>query len=90
VIDLEGGFAVDHHDDAEFFAALGTERFGESGGAFDAYIVSFHAVEHAFDDPALAGFEIAEEQKSAGAFYIEDPACFHLFTKIGFHKIRSL
>jgi hypothetical protein len=34
VVDFESGFAVYHLDDAEFFTALGAERFGEIGCPF--------------------------------------------------------
>jgi len=67
VIDFEGGFAADHHDDAQFLLALGAERFGEGGQSLQSDIIGRKPLHKALDDPALARLEIAEEQKAATA-----------------------
>jgi len=77
MVDFEGRFAVYHHNDTEFFLALGAEWFGESGSAFKPDKIGFHFINEAFDDSALACLEIAEEPETAGAFDVDDFACLH-------------
>lgn len=67
-----------HHNDTEFFLTLGAEWFGESGSAFKTDKVGFHFIDEALDDSTFARLEIAEEPETAGAFDVDDFACFHL------------
>ena len=76
MVDFEGGFAVNHHNDTQFFAALGAEWFGEGTGSFETGKVRWESVNEAFDDSAFTCFEVTEEQESAIAFDVDYLACF--------------
>jgi hypothetical protein len=77
LIELEGGLPVDHHDDAQFFLAVGTEGPGESWCTAQANIVFTQPADHALDQPALSRFEVAEEEKTAAAFDVDDLSSSH-------------
>jgi hypothetical protein len=61
MVDFKGWLTMNHHNDAQFFIALGTEWFTKGLSAFESYKVCFHTINKALDDSAFAGFEIAEE-----------------------------
>lgn len=67
MIEFEGGFAADHHNNAQFLLALGAERFGKGGQSLQSDIIGGKPLHKALDDPALARLEITEEQKAATA-----------------------
>ena len=67
LIQLEGGLAVDHHHDAQFFLAGGAKRSGVCGCSFEAHKVVCEPVDHTLDQSAFTGFEVAEKQVAAFA-----------------------
>ena len=70
LVQFEGGFAMDHHDDAKFFTAGWAYRPGEGFSPFQANKVVGKSADQAFDQPALAGFKITEQPGTATAVYL--------------------
>ena len=72
---------MDHHDDAQFFAAGWTQWSGESGGTLEAHIILAEAADQAFDQASLSSFVIAEQQVAAAAFDSDDLTGSHTWSK---------
>jgi len=69
---------MDHHDDAQFPAALGAEGTGKGGGTAETHMVLGQPADQAFDQSALARFEVTIEQVAATAFDSDDLSCAHV------------
>ena len=82
LIEFDCRHPMDHHDDAEFFATGWAERFAEGLDVGEADQVFVDASDDAFNDPALSGFEIAEEEASALAFDIDEFSYFHSAARV--------
>ena len=61
---------MDHHDDAEFLATRWAEGFAEGRGTEESHVIHSEATDHTFDEFALSGFEIAEQQKATATLDI--------------------
>ena len=60
LIQFQSCLTVDHHDDAQFLAAIWAERTAVGGRALEAYSVFTEAADHELDQPAFTRLEIAE------------------------------
>ena len=63
---------MDHHHDAQLFLASWAKRTGMRGCSFEAHKVVCESVDHTFDQPAFAGFVVAEKQVAAFALDVQD------------------
>lgn len=68
---------MNHHYYTEFFATLWALGSGEILKPGESHIVFSYALYHAFDDSALASFEVPEQLVSAPAIDISQFSCSH-------------
>lgn len=68
---------MNHHYYTEFFATLWALGSGEILKPGESHIVFSYALYHAFDDSALASFEVSEQLEPAPAIDISQFSCSH-------------
>lgn len=82
LVEFEGRLSMDHHNDTQFLTATWTQGAGLFRASLQANIILAQSADQALDQPSFPRLEIAEEQKSATAFDIDDLACAQVFLPV--------
>ena len=85
---------MDHHNDAEFFATRGAERFTEGRGTREPHVIHSEAADHTFNQFAFSGFEIAKEQQTTATLDIDQfsgsQGCIPAYLMMAFSIYREV
>ncbi|MCL1999818.1 MAG: hypothetical protein FWG74_00145 [Planctomycetes bacterium] len=88
LIELQGRFSVNHHNDSQLFLTIETQWFVEVRQIADPHKIIFHFFDATLDNFAFSGFEITKQQRPAFTFNIDDFTCSHLLIPGGLFRLK--